>query len=279
MINANTNRPIIIVGKSGTGKTTKALEILKDPIIRYANEYDIEDNFSIPKDRGILIEDVHYKPNIELIIQTIIQYKGAIVLTSVNQKDVPKNIYDMCKLNRAGKVNYTQVLLKENGCANMDSDMDILESNIFTIANAVARSPHRERVLELLTTAKPPTSLLLPLLIGVISPSKLAWLDAKVKWKWSASYFYELLAYSTIGRNDISVTFPKRRMYDKRPMIAKKLGLRVSEYDLIDMLKQDLEFESYAYTKLSKIDRIKVGVKKQIVKRKQDKVMTLGDFI
>jgi Cdc6-like AAA superfamily ATPase len=75
MINTNTNRPILIVGKSGTGKTTKALEMFDNPIIKYANEYDIEDNFSIPKDRGILIEDVHYKSNVDLIVQTIIQYK------------------------------------------------------------------------------------------------------------------------------------------------------------------------------------------------------------
>ena len=55
MININTNRAILIVGKTGTGKTTKALEMLpNDPIVRYADEYDIDDNFSISRDRGIL---------------------------------------------------------------------------------------------------------------------------------------------------------------------------------------------------------------------------------
>ena len=116
-------------------------------------------------------------------------------------------------------------------------------------------------------------------LCGVINSTKLAWLDAKVKWRWSSDYFYELLGYSTDGRTSQTVSFPKRRAYDKRPAIAKKLGLRPSEYDLIEMLKQDLEFESYAYKKLSKIDRIKVKVKKQIVSKKKDKVMTLQDFI
>ena len=60
MIDIEIKRPILIVGKPRTGKTTKALEILSDPIIEYANEFDIENNFSIPLDRGILIEEVDY---------------------------------------------------------------------------------------------------------------------------------------------------------------------------------------------------------------------------
>ena len=88
MIDIKIKRPIIIVGKSGTGKSTKALEILDDPIIQYANEYSILDNLSIPIDRGILIEEVNYKPNTDLIVDTLLQYKGQIVLTSLNQKYV-----------------------------------------------------------------------------------------------------------------------------------------------------------------------------------------------
>ena len=63
MINIKTTeRPLIVVGKPGTGKTTKALNFLPpNPIIKYADEYDIDDNFSIPRETGILIEEVHYK--------------------------------------------------------------------------------------------------------------------------------------------------------------------------------------------------------------------------
>jgi len=84
MINIELNKPILIVGKPGTGKTTKAHEILDDDfIVRYANEYDLEDNFSIPLNVGILIEEVHHKPNIDLIVDTLLQFKGKIVLTSL----------------------------------------------------------------------------------------------------------------------------------------------------------------------------------------------------
>ena len=77
-------RPILIVGKPGTGKTEKALGLLSDnPIVQFANEYDIEDNYSLPRSRGILIEEVHYKANLGLIVQTLLEYRGQIVLTSL----------------------------------------------------------------------------------------------------------------------------------------------------------------------------------------------------
>ena len=79
MIDIEIKRPVLIVGKPGTGKTTKALEILDDPIIKYADEFDIENNFSIPLDRGILIEEIDHKPNTEIIVTTLLQYRGQIV--------------------------------------------------------------------------------------------------------------------------------------------------------------------------------------------------------
>ena len=130
MIDIKIKRPIIIVGKSGTGKSTKALEILDDPIIQYANEYSILDNLSIPIDRGILIEEVNYKPNTDLIVDTLLQYKGQIVLTSLNQKDVPKKIYNLCKLKRAGTTNYlftNKCYSTSNSEEPVNYDMNIFE--------------------------------------------------------------------------------------------------------------------------------------------------------
>ena len=83
-------RSIIIVGKNREEKIKKAYTFVSsEAIVKYANEYDIEDNFSIPSDTGIIIEEVEYKPNIDLIkknhtrIQwsscpTVIQSKGCI---------------------------------------------------------------------------------------------------------------------------------------------------------------------------------------------------------
>ena len=80
----NQNRTIIIVGKDGTDKMQKAMKLVSDePIIKYANEYDVEDNYSIPADVGIIIRECNYKPNVELIRRTILEYRGQVVLTSI----------------------------------------------------------------------------------------------------------------------------------------------------------------------------------------------------
>ena len=77
LLNNKKLRPILKVGKPGTGKTEKALGLLSNnPIVQYANEYDIEDNFSLPRSRGLLIEEVHYKANLDLIVQTLLEYRG-----------------------------------------------------------------------------------------------------------------------------------------------------------------------------------------------------------
>ena len=89
MIDIKITRPIIIVGKPGTNKLA-SIKLFDDPIVQFADEYDIEDNFSIPVDKGIIIQEAHYKPNTELIVATLLQYRGQVVLTSDNQKDVPK---------------------------------------------------------------------------------------------------------------------------------------------------------------------------------------------
>ena len=280
MININTNRAILTVGKTGTGKTTKALEMLPDhPIIRYANEYDIDDNFSISRDRGILIEEVHFKPNIELITKTLLEYKGKIVLTSLNQKDVPKALFNMCKLKRAGSKNHARDKLLTSGCKGIAPDIYELDRNIFDLTYDFAKNKNRDMVVKHLKHNKPFDEQILSWLQDIVGGSKISYLDAKVKRKWSSDYLYELLGYSHDGYFNGKINFPKRRIYDKRPSICNKIGLRKADYDLIDLLKQDDEFQNYIYSKLNKIDRVKVGVttKKKIVKTDTSQ-LTLGDF-
>ena len=63
----NRNRTILITGKTGTGKSTKAKTFVKEPLIVYANDIDF-DLFSFPIENGIIIEDVHYKPDKDAIL-------------------------------------------------------------------------------------------------------------------------------------------------------------------------------------------------------------------
>ena len=188
-----------MVGKPGTGKTSKALEYLsEDPIIRYADEYDIYDNYSIPTSRGILIEDVHHNPNKDAIKQTLKEYRGQIVLTSMNQKSVPKDIFNMCKLKRAGSKKLFQEAMLEiapNSVEPREYDLDV-----FTLVVEYLKNENRDEVVELMKLNKPADALLLSLLSSNIHPNKLAFVDSVVKIRWSSDYCHEVLTYKHQGK-------------------------------------------------------------------------------
>ena len=91
LTNLNKKRAILLTGKVGTGKSQKAKTFVENPVVFYANSIDY-DIGSIPVENGIIIEDVHYKPEKDAILTILRNYRGQVVLTSVNEKSVPKEI-------------------------------------------------------------------------------------------------------------------------------------------------------------------------------------------
>ena len=260
MMNIKIKRPIIIVGKPGTGKTTKALEILGDnPIVLYADEYDLEDNLSIPIERGILIEEVDIKPNVDVIVRTLLQYKGQVVVTSYNQKDVPKKIYNLCKLKRAGTTNYLNKIVNR-GCEGSvpPEDYDI---NVFSLIQDYFKNPNREDVLVKLNMNNPYDEQFLSWLVLNMHPSKVAYLDAKVKRRWPKDYFHELIAYAHNGRINKKVSIPSRRTYSKIPAICRRVGLKSNEEYLLHQLLYDDDFAQYVKSRVNNVERrtLKLG--------------------
>jgi hypothetical protein len=239
--------PVLIVGKTGTGKTTQALEILNNPIVMWANEM-ISDIYSIPIEQGVLIEDVHYKPDINTIIELLRVYRGQVVMTSINEKDVSSKIKNVSKLKRAGTRKYLREQIQM--LAPNSQDIDTKDKDVYTLVKEVIRNPNRRYVADILKHNKPSDSQLMIWLGENYHPNKIAFIDGHVKRNWKKPYFYELIAYMTNGSRK-GVNTPMRLKSNRElSNIIFKLGLRPDEVELLSDLLQDVDFRKFAKTKI-----------------------------
>jgi hypothetical protein len=277
IIGIETKRPIIIVGKEGTEKKEQALAFFDEPIVRYANEYDVVDNYSIPADRGIVILEANFKPNTELIVDTLLKYRGDVVLTSANQKDVPKKIFSLCKLKRAGK---SKLQAKLKSLAPNSDEPEDYYKNVFEITHDFLKNKDRDDVALKLKLNKPPDVQILSWLTANIHPNKLAYIDAKVKRRWSQDYFYELLAYSHNGTLARSAIIPSKRAYDRDAQICRKVGLKSHEKYILEQMKQDPDFVKYMKTKLNNVQKRRAKIPDRVSKvKKKNKQVGLDNWM
>ena len=231
--------------------------VSEDPIIMYANEYDIEDNHSIPAERGIIIRECNYKPNVEAIRKTILEYKGQVVLTSINQKDVPKKLFGMCKLNRATKKSLFDEIKEIAPRSDEPYNYDV---DIFTMVGDYLRNPDREVIMNQLKVSEPADIQFISWLAPNLHPNKLMFLDAKVKRRWSSDYFYEMLAYSHDGRMQRKMTPPQRKAYSTIPKILRKLKMRHSDIYLFRDLLKNADFREHCRKTLSSSETRTLGL-------------------
>lgn len=265
-------RPILLTGKTGTGKSTKAKTFVSDdPVVFYANDigYDIG---SVSIDRGIIIEDIHIKPSKEEILLILRTYQGQVVITSINEKDVPKTIKAMCQIKRAGSTNYLEEQIKT--VAPRSEKPSSLERNSFDLMKQFLKCRDRDKVRELLHFNKPKDYSILSYLTANINiPPRITFIDGIVKRKWHISYFYDLLAYSFSGHLMGRINTPQWTPYPSRiPYLSRKLG--VKEPKVLHQLLEDEDFRTWARTKLNNSDSrlLKLGEKK---KRKKKKPITI----
>ena len=271
-------RTILITGKTGTGKSTKAKTFVNNPIILYANDIDF-DVGSFPVEHGIIIEDVHYKPDKEAILDIIRRYKGQVVLTSINQKSIPKEIFDMCKVKRAGSTNYLSNLIGEvapNSVAPVTWERDT-----YSLVYEYLKGKDRELIRNLLLFNKPSDTQLISWLAENMHPNRLVFVDGVVKRRWSQRYFYEMLAYAHEGTIINSLNMPIRRKYSKIPSLSRRLKVR--NPSVLQQLLIDEEFKEWARKKLNNAEcrLLKMGEKRR--RKKNTPVVvnqsSLEDFI
>jgi hypothetical protein len=275
---SNTKRAIVITGQHGSGKSTMAKEMLPNAIVVYADEMDYKDIGSLSLD-GIIIEDIHYKPKTEEIINVIRRYKGEVVLTCLRQKLIPAKIKNMCNVKRAGKVIHAREAIKH--IAPRSAEPESYERDTFTLVMDYLKYSDRDRIVKLLKFNQPADTQIISWLSENIHPNKLIFIDGVVKRRWNKDYFYEMLGYAHNGKQFGRVQYPKRREYSKVPNLCKRLGLKSSEERLYRQLIQDEEFRKYAKSKFNNIDCRIMGLGEKVVrkpKKTKIKQLSLGDF-
>mgnify|MGYP003116590772 CR=1 FL=1 len=256
MLGLKTTQPILLVGKPMTGKTTGAISKLGDPIIMYANDIP-NDIYSLPPDKGLLIEEVHYKADVTAILELLRTYKGEIILTSNNQKDVPTKIKNKCKMSRATRKWGVEYI--SNIAPNSESP-DNLERSMYDIMRQYLQDKDRDAIAKLLKHNKPADNYLMLWLSYNVNPNSIVFLDGHVKRRWSNNYFYELAAYSINGTNHSRLNPPSKGSYSNLVKICRGLGLKGRESHLLFDLLNDDGFLKKAKTKISNADWRKLGL-------------------
>ena len=270
-------QPQLIVGKPMTGKTTRAIKELGEPIIMYANDMP-NDIHSFPKENGILIEDVHYKADVDSILEILRVYRGKIILTSLNEKDVPKKIKNKCKLRRqTGNIGRDKIM---NIAPNSD-DPDNKDKDMYSMMRQYVNNTDRDYVAEMFKYNKPSVPQLMIWLGENVHPNKVAFIDGHVKWRWPTNYIYELIAYGHKGKG-YNVNSPKRGKYTQIDKVCRKIGLKSNERYLLKDLLKDESVREFVKTKVSHQQwrMLGYGEKKNRVNKsyKKDYTKTLEDF-
>jgi len=279
LTNINKNRPILITGKTGTGKSTKAHEALPNALIVYANSIEFELG-SFPVEQGIIIEDVHYKPDKDTVLKVLRHYQGPIILTSINQKSVPPEIKNMCKIKRAGSVSYLRDSIEI--LAPRSEQPFSYERDTYSIVADYLKETDRDLIKELLLFNSPPDTQILSWLVENMHPNRLIFIDGVVKRRWNKKYFYEMLAYAHQGKQHGKVNMPQRRQYSRIPSLSRRLGVKNPK--LLNSLFKDEEFKTWAKTRLnnSECRLLKLGEKRTPRKKLEPLTIEqtkLGDYI
>ena len=253
-------RPILITGKSGTGKTTLAREIAgEEYLLFYANELEDTDWKSV--NSNIIVEDVHYKANKEVIMTMIRQCNTTLIFTSINEKDVPKDIKNSCRIRRAGTRPFLREQIKT--LAPRSDEPELIDKAITDIVYDYMKNPDRDAVATMLKYNKPADTQIMTWLGINLNPNKIAFIDAKVRRRWSSDYFYEMLAYVHDGRAFSRTSYPKRGAYSKAPLILKKLRIKPHLGHLLPQLLKDEDFSAWAKNRLASSEKRIIGIKER----------------
>ena len=266
----------IFVGGSGSGKTTMAIKILgnRPYVIYQANDIKIDDVYSYPKNHGIIIEDVHYKPDKDKILQ-LLNIHSFVVLTCINEKDVPKTIMNLCVGKRMGRKDLRQVNIKE--LAPNSDTIKKYEMTMYDINTQFLKNKDRKEVLKLIKYNKPADLQLLSWVQPNVDINCIIRADNVMR-RWDINYFYGILTYSYEGNHIGRIEYPKRNSYSPIPKICNKLGLKGKDAYLIKLMLKNNNYKEWAISKLDRDECKILGLVKPRKKTIRVTKTKLGDY-
>lgn len=280
LTNMNRDRPIIITGKTGTGKTTKAKEMLPNAIVLFADSIKI-DSSSLNVENGLIIEDIHYNTDKDLLLNIIRRYRGKLIMTSLNEKDIPNGVKGLCQIKRAGSEKHLLNTIQE--IAPRSEEPFSLQMDTFSLVNYFLKESDRDEVCRVLKVNKPSDTQLLNWLCVNSNPNKLLFIDGRVRRRWSQDYFYEMLAYGYDGRFYGRLNMPIRKQYSKIPSLLRRLGIKNADKRVFKQLTNDEDFVKFAKSKLNNGECRLMGLGEKRVRKskpvQKKKQVSLGDYL
>jgi len=275
-ISSKNNKFKLLCGGNGAGKTKRARQILGSrPFIEMeACDITIKDIYSYPKTHGILIEQVHYKPETQKIIK-ILSVHPHVVLTSINEKDVPKSIMNLCVRKRMGQTDNRQELIRMES-PNCDKPLKF-EKSIYDLNIEYLKNKDRHEVLEYMKYNKPADMQILSWVAPNIDVRKIAFSDQIMR-RWSKDYFMEIFVFSWGGNHYGRPKFASRNTYSPVPKICNKLGLKEKDAYLVRAYLKNPEYKEWAISKLDAEECKILGLKKPRRKTIKYSNTKLGDF-
>lgn len=269
----NKTKTQMFIGGYGSGKTTRAKELVGEDHVRiYADELD-ESYLSLPIEKAIIVEEVSDCANVDALLD-LMRLRNNIVLTSINKKDVSKKVVSMCKVTALGQTNYWYQDILETSPRAEASIKD--DKQVIDLVGRWLKEKNRDSVASMLKKHRPPETQFMTWLCENYMNERIAYVDGVVKWKWNKDYFYEMMAYTHMGGNYLKFKAPKRATYSEYPSIARRLGLKRKETGLMLDLLMDEKFKEWAKTKLEHkhCRMLKLGEKR---KRRKNSLIVLDN--
>jgi len=238
---------VIISGAVGSGKTTKALELVDDYII-----YDEHTSYGdLLTNKTIIVDDADLlkKDVLKKIIKTV---KGNLILTVTDLNALDKGTKENFKKINTGKIDKRKEEIRKKYPHSSQSGN--YNNNIFKVLENIYNNSDRNFVNEMLNDIKPNIYSLMIFMLENGNLDLLQYIDREQLFKSKLQFLYSTLAYG-IEPKSRRIQWPRKSPSEKiDDELKRHFKLRASD---MQILKDVLKISKIEKPKTKKIKPIK----------------------